>query len=97
MKDQMKFRLLALAAVSLIGMATVVFKLLEGWSWVDSLYFSVVAVTTVGFGDLAPTSDGSKIFAVLYLVSGVTIIGSWLNARANRHQRLFQQHRDDSD
>ena len=94
MQDHVKFKLLAGAAVSLIAIATIAYRLLEGWTWVDSLYFSVVAVTTVGFGDLTPTTDSSKLFTVLYVLCGIAIIGSWLSARANRTERLVQRHRD---
>ena len=72
---------LALSAGLLILVGTVVYALLEDWSWVDSLYFSVVAVTTVGFGDLTPTSDASKLFTVFYILSGISIITTYLNAR----------------
>ena len=42
------YKVLAVSAVLLITTGTVVFSLLENWSIVDSFYFSVVAVTTVG-------------------------------------------------
>jgi voltage-gated potassium channel Kch len=64
---------------------TVAYRLMEDWSWVDSLYFSVVAVTTVGFGDLSPSSDGSKLFTVFYLLAGISIITAYLNVRM-RHR-----------
>ena len=48
------YRYLAISAIALLAVGTVVYQLLEDWSWVDSLYFSTVAVTTVGFGDLTP-------------------------------------------
>lgn len=75
------YRLLAGAAAVLLVTGTVVYRFLEGWSWVDSLYFSTVAVTTVGFGDLVPTSDGAKLFTVVYLLSGIAIITAYLNVR----------------
>lgn len=78
---QRSYRLLAVSALGLLGVGTAVYHYLEDWSWVDSLYFSTVAVTTVGFGDLAPTTDGSKLFTVVYLLSGVAIIASFLNLR----------------
>lgn len=34
----------------------------------DSLYFSVIAVTTVGFGDITPSTDASKLFTIFYVV-----------------------------
>lgn len=75
------YKLLTLAAFLLLALATVVYHFLEDWSWVDSLYFSVVAVTTVGFGDLHPTTDASKLFTVVYILLGITIITTYLNNR----------------
>ncbi len=65
----------ALAQV-LIG--TVVYRWLEGWSLVDALYFSVVTLATVGFGDLHPTTDVAKLFTVLYIVSGLGVIAAFI-------------------
>jgi hypothetical protein len=73
--------ILGAAAVSVLGLGTVVYHLIEGWSWVDSFYFSAVAVTTVGFGDLTPSTDASKLFTVFYIFGGMTLIALWLNNR----------------
>lgn len=54
-----------------IGLGTVSFHTLEGWSFAESFYFSVATLTTVGYGDLHPTYDLSRIFAALYLLFGV--------------------------
>jgi hypothetical protein len=78
------YKVLAVSALGLIVVATVAYRLLEDWSWVDSAYFSVVAVTTVGFGDLAPTTDSSKIFTIFYILSGITIVTTYLNLRLKR-------------
>jgi hypothetical protein len=74
-------RILGGTALGVLLLGTVVYHILEDWSWVDSFYFSTVAVTTVGFGDLTPTSDASKLFTVLYIFSGITIVTVWLNSR----------------
>ena len=75
------YKLLTAGAASLVVVGTVAYRFLEDWSWVDSFYFSVVAISTVGFGDLAPTTDGSKLFTVVYIVFGVGIITTYLNQR----------------
>ena len=68
------YRALAASAVFLIAAGTVIFSLLEDWSIVDSFYFSVVAATTVGFGDITPDTDAAKLFTVVYIVFGISIM-----------------------
>ena len=93
MIDEHIFKLLAGGALMLMIIGTIGYRILEDWSWVDSLYFSVVAVTTVGFGDLTPSSDGSKLFTVLYILGGITIVTSYLNVRFKRKaQRRETRH-----
>ncbi len=84
-ESQWVYRLLAIGALSLLVVGTVVYHYLEGWSWVDSFYFCTVAVTTVGFGDLHPTSDASKLFTVFYIFAGISLVGAFLNQRLKRH------------
>lgn len=63
--------------LTLIGIGTISYRLLEDWTLIQSFYFSVTTLTTVGFGDLHPTSDGSRLFTAIYILVGVTIaIGS---------------------
>ena len=79
------YKVLALSAVALLGTGTVVYRLLEDWSWVDSFYFCAVAVTTVGFGDITPSTDGSKLFTVVYIFAGISIVATFLDSRMKRH------------
>jgi voltage-gated potassium channel len=60
-KRDPQFRsLTALVVVTLVG-GTVFYSLEEGWSVVDAFYFSVTTLTTVGLGDLAPTTTLGKL------------------------------------
>jgi len=45
------------------------------WSFIDSLYFAVVTMTTVGYGDLCPDTIPSKLFTCFFALGGVTFIG----------------------
>lgn len=79
------YHFLTVAAFVVLAVGTVVYHYVEGWSWVDSFYFCAVAGSTVGFGDLAPTTDASKIFTVVYLFSAVAILGAFFNERMKYH------------
>ncbi len=59
---------LALASLMLVLQVTgtIFYVLHEGWSIVDALYFCVMTMSTVGYGDLTPTSSLSKIFTIVY-------------------------------
>lgn len=57
-------------AGSIIVAGAVGFRLLEGFSWLDSFYTSVQTVTTVGFGDLTPISRGGRLFAIVLMITG---------------------------
>ncbi len=61
--------MVVLFVAGLLGVSTAIFHTVEGWSIVDSFYFSVVTVTTVGYGDLVPTHDASKL-----VVSGLILL-----------------------
>lgn len=79
------FRYLAGLAILVLVIGTVVYRIIEDWSWVDSFYFSSVTLTTVGFGDLSPSSDVSKLFTVFYIFTGISLVGAVLNAFLKLH------------
>jgi len=79
------YKIALAAGLGLLAMATVVYRLAEEWSWVDSFYFSAVAVTTVGFGDLSPTTDATKLFTVFYIFMGISLLAGVLNEALRRH------------
>jgi len=46
----------------------------EGWSKVDSFYFTVMTITTVGYGDLVPTHEASKIVTSIYSLISIPLV-----------------------
>jgi hypothetical protein len=46
------------------------------WTNIDGAYFAIATVATVGYGDIAPTSDGSRWVAIFMIVFGITIVFS---------------------
>eukprot|EP00966_Prymnesium_polylepis_P232278 5372602-Prymnesium_polylepis.1 len=41
------------------------------WSTIDALYFAMVTMSTVGYGDLAPTSESSRLVTIVFILVGV--------------------------
>ena len=48
-----------------------VYSNIEGWRYLDSLYFSVATVTTVGYGDFSPVTDVGKIYTIFFSFFGI--------------------------
>ena len=63
-----------IAVACAIGVGTVVFHHIEGWSILDSLYVTAQTVTTVGFGDLTPRTVWGRAFATVFMLVGVGIV-----------------------
>jgi voltage-gated potassium channel len=59
---------------------TIGFSLIEDRSIIDSAYFVIVTMATVGYGDVHPVTTGGKIFAVALIIMGV---GTFLGVIAN--------------
>jgi len=69
-----EFRGLFFTLLITLIVGTLFYRRAEGWSLFDSLYFSVITLSTVGYGDLAPTKIGSKIFTIMYIFMGIGIL-----------------------
>ncbi|SFM29828.1 Ion channel [Methanolobus profundi] len=80
MLKQPEFRSFFLLVLFTLTFGTVVYHSVEGWRWIDSLYFSVITLTTIGYGDLAPVTDIGKIFTILYVFVGLGILLGFVNA-----------------
>ena len=61
---------------------------LEGWSWLDSFYFVIITLTTIGYGDFSPTTPITKLLTIFYALNGVAILLMLLD-----ELRRVRQHR----
>lgn len=59
--------------LTLIFLGAYVYHQVENWRYLDSLYFTVMTVTTVGYGDFVPTKDISKIFTMVSSFLGIAM------------------------
>ncbi|MFV9552142.1 potassium channel family protein [Algibacter sp. PT7-4] len=62
-----------LVVIMLIGVAG--YKTISGYSWVDAFYMTVITMTTVGFGEVVPLDNQSKIFTIFLILASVVIVG----------------------
>ncbi len=62
--------LIALLIIGILG-----FRLISDYSWIDALYMTVITITTVGFEEVHPLDDFSKIFTVCLILTSVVIVG----------------------
>lgn len=76
---------LPVVAGALIVSGTLFYWRVEDWTIIESLYFSVVTLTTVGFGDFAPTSDGGQIFTIFYILTGIGVFVALLASVAQQY------------
>ena len=77
--------------LSLLVSGSLFYTAVEGWSLVDSLYFSVMTLSTVGYGDFHPSTTLGKIFTVFYIVVGAGIFVAFITKIAA--QRGSHRHR----
>jgi voltage-gated potassium channel len=76
---------LPVAAGALVLTGTLFYWRFEDWTIIESLYFCVVTLTTVGYGDLSPTTAGTQIFTIIYILTGFGVLVALLTSVAEQY------------
>ncbi len=61
--------------LSLLLIGVFGFKFMLDVTWVDALYMTVITITTVGYGEVAPLDANTKIFTIFLILTSVVILG----------------------
>lgn len=76
-----------------------VYSYIEGWAYLDSLYFTVVTLTTIGYGDIIPQTITGKVFTMFFSFFGIamvfyffSIIGKYVFK--NAFEKKLDEHHD---
>ena len=61
----------AVVLIMLLLIGGAFYSYVEGWRFIDSLYFSAMTITTIGYGDFTPKTDIGKMFTIVFAIIGV--------------------------
>lgn len=85
-----EFRGLLFMVLLLLSIGVSFYMQVERWRFVDAFYFCVMTLTTVGYGDVTPEKDVSKIFTSFYVLLGIGIIVAFVNIVAKHGLEGYQ-------
>ncbi len=71
-KHQVKIAVALLFGIIFVGV--VGYEIIEGWDWFDSLYMTIITITTTGYREVRPLSPAGRFFTMFILVLGVATI-----------------------
>jgi len=94
LKDK-DYRNLLVSSFIMLAIGSAFYHYIEKWSWIDSIYFSFISLTTVGFGDITPSTDIGKIFTIFYLTIGIGLILTFIDILFNhysKHDKTDERH-----
>lgn len=63
-----KLKLAIYILVIIVGVGIIGYMIIEGWSFVDALFMAVLTISTVGYGEVNPLSEGGA--GIKYLPDG---------------------------
>jgi voltage-gated potassium channel Kch len=79
---------LPLVAGALVLTGSIFYWRFEDWTYFEALYFCIVTLTTVGYGDFSPTTTGTQIFTIFYILTGFGVLVALLTSVAQQYLRL---------
>mmetsp|Transcript_55810 Transcript_55810/g.149414 ORF Transcript_55810/g.149414 Transcript_55810/m.149414 type:complete len:401 (-) Transcript_55810:132-1334(-) len=80
--------LIVLVSAALIAIGVAAGMKMEGWSFITSLYFIVQVVTTIGYGDVTPTNDVTKLWCAWYIICSLVVLACFFNIMAQHFARM---------
>ncbi|MBK0327049.1 two pore domain potassium channel family protein [Rhodobacteraceae bacterium F11138] len=89
---QLKTHTVIISLIGIIASGTVFFHFVEGWSWLDSYFFTVVTISTVGYGQLVPATALGKLATTALIFVGLGVFVIAIQQFALYHMRKREEH-----
>ncbi|KAG0240624.1 hypothetical protein BGX31_001811 [Mortierella sp. GBA43] len=70
----------AMALCLYLAFGALAFVYIERWRPLDALFFVMVTITTIGFGDRVPETPGGRVFAIFYAIGGIVLLALVVNS-----------------
>lgn len=75
-------RSLLVTTILALAAGSVFYHRVEGLSWTDSWYLTVITLSTVGYGDIAPETQAGRLFTTAYIFLGIGLVASLITELA---------------
>ena len=72
------FLLLVILVIGVLG-----YRFMEGWSFLDALYMTIISMTTVGYGETRALTDAGRVFTIFLLVTSIGTAGFAISTMAS--------------
>lgn len=80
-----------------VGASTLFFHRIEGWSYLDAYFFTMVTISTVGYGSLVPVTAAGKIGTTVLIVFGIGLFALGIDRLTHRLAERRQDNAADGD
>jgi len=74
MKAVRNLRLIGVLLLVVMAVGTAGYHFIEGWTWFDGFYMVVTTLTTIGYQEVHPLSHAGRVFNVIVILTGVSLV-----------------------
>ena len=74
MKAVCNLRVIGALLLIVMAVGTAGYHFIEGWPWFDGFYMVVTTLTTIGYQEVHPLSHAGRVFNVIMILAGVSLV-----------------------